>query len=181
MDWEAIGAIGEIIGASAVLLTLIAIYVQQRKIHALARADNQREVLVSANGLFDFIATHPSALESVRRCLQDFDNASPREQADFAKYAHLSINIAEQALYLFKDSLINKSSYEGMEGVALTLLVTPGGKQWWSRIGVAYGADIRHQLENTLQTQGSDILPVWEYLPHLRLDQIQQQESLAKT
>lgn len=42
MNWDAIGAMGEIIGAAAVLITLIAIYFQQRKIHKRSKADNQR-------------------------------------------------------------------------------------------------------------------------------------------
>ncbi|MGK0259789.1 MAG: hypothetical protein ACI96M_004519, partial [Candidatus Azotimanducaceae bacterium] len=42
MNWNALGAIGEIVGAAAVLITLIAIYLQQRKAHKLARAETQR-------------------------------------------------------------------------------------------------------------------------------------------
>lgn len=167
MNWDAIGAIGEIVGATAVLITLVAIYLQQRKVHALALAENQREALVTTTDLFDFIATHPTALESVRSCLQNFDDATPREQADFGRYAHMSINMAEQALYLYKEKLINHASYVGMEGVALMLLVTPGGEQWWSKTGVAFGADIRNQLENVLSERRREILPAWHYFPHL--------------
>ena len=50
------------------------------------------------------------------------------------------------------------------------LLVTPGGKQWWSHIGDAYGADIRGQLEHVLDERGDELLPAWHYFPHLGLD-----------
>ncbi|MGK0258208.1 MAG: hypothetical protein ACI96M_001641, partial [Candidatus Azotimanducaceae bacterium] len=77
---------------------------------------------------------------------------------------------AEQAFYLDKEGLLNHASYVGLEGIALMLLVTPGGKQWWSKIGPAFGADIREQLENILRERGNDILPAWHYFPHLDLN-----------
>ena len=168
MNWDAIGAIGEIIGAAAVLITLIAIYFQQRKIHALSRAENQRQILTSTRDLMEFVSVHPSALESIRQCLQNYDEASPQAQADFSNYSHAFVNLAEQAQYLYRDSLINKASYEGLENLALMLLATPGGSQWWQYGRVAFGTDIRDPLDKLLNSRKDDAVLLWDVLPYLK-------------
>ena len=166
MNWDAIGAIGEIIGAAAVLITLIAIYFQQRKIHALSRAENQRQILTSTRDLMEFVSDHPSALESIRSCLQNYEDAPSQAQVHFSNYCHGYVNLAEQAQYLYRDKLINKASYEGFEVLALMLLATPGGQQWWHQARVAFGEDIREPLDKMLENRGANTVLIWDVMPY---------------
>lgn len=52
MNWDAIGAIGEIVGALAVFLTLLAIYYQMRQSQALEKENAQRHLLEQSRSLF---------------------------------------------------------------------------------------------------------------------------------
>ena len=78
-------------------------------------------------------------------------NATSKQQAQFFFVVHTHINIAEKALYMERDELINLPSFEGMKGVALAYLVTPGGRQLWGDVKDAVGADIREELEQSIR------------------------------
>ena len=53
MTLETVYYITQIIAVGAILASLVAIYIQQRKDHILARADSQREVLQLNSNIFD--------------------------------------------------------------------------------------------------------------------------------
>jgi len=55
-----------------------------------------------------------------------------------------------------------------MEGAALISLVTPGGRQYWDRIRMFVGADIRGVLD-----RAKDIPPIWDVLPQYAPDETQ--------
>lgn len=57
--------------------------------------------------------------------MENYNDASPKAQADFSNYGHGIVNMAEQAQYLYRDKLINQASYEGFERLALALLASP--------------------------------------------------------
>lgn len=164
MTLETIYYITQIVAVGAILASLVAIYIQQRKDHALARAEHQRQILGEVPRYFELAATNPAVLQSLRTSFQNYDEASPQDQATFVHFMHTAINIAETALYMHKDKLINDASYAGFEGAALMSLVTPGGRQYWQRARLAVGADIREALDKALNER-TDIPPVWEFFP----------------
>lgn len=164
MTLENIYYITQIIAVGAILASLVAINIQQRKDHALARAEHQRQILTEVPRYFELAATNPAALKSIRRCYRDFEGASPQDQAAFAQHMHTGITLAETAFYMRKDKLLNDAMFVGFENAALINLVTPGGKQYWQRARLAVGADIREALDKALNER-TDIRPVWEFFP----------------
>lgn len=172
MSLETIYYIGQTIAVIAILASLVAIYIQQRKDHALARAEHQRQILSEVPRYFELAATNPAILQSLRKCFVNYDGASPQDQAAFVHFMHTAVNIAETALYMRKDKLINEASYAGFEGAALSSLVTPGGKQYWQRARLAIGADIRDALDKALMER-TDIPSAWEFFPQFAPDEVQ--------
>ncbi|MEM7730573.1 MAG: hypothetical protein AAF311_15120 [Pseudomonadota bacterium] len=164
MTLETIYYITQIIAVGLILASLIAIYIEQRKDHALARAEHQRELLANFKTLPEYLAEDRENLEAITACLQDFDGATPYQKAKFTYAAHLSVNSAEQALYMRNDKLISKAIFLGMLGIALQYLTTPGGRQWWNRVRLSYGADSRDLLDKELAEQTS-VSSIWEAWP----------------
>ena len=179
MTLETIYYIGQTIAVIAILASLVAIYIQQRKDHALARAEHQRQILSEVPRYFELAATNPAMLQSVRKCFVNFEGAYPQDQAVFVHFMHNAVNIAETALYMHKDKLINEASYVGFEGAVLMSLVTPGGKQYWQRARLAVGADIREALDKAL-AERKDTPPVWEFFPQFAPDQVKASISNEK-
>ena len=66
MTLETIYYITQIIAVGAILASLVAIYIQQRKDHVLARAEHQRQILAEVPRYTELAATDPAALQSIR-------------------------------------------------------------------------------------------------------------------
>jgi len=179
MTLETIYYIGQTIAVGAILTSLVAIWFQMRKDHALARAENQREILAEARRYTELAATDPAALESIRKCYQDFEGASRQDQAVFFHLMHTGVNIAEMALYMQKDKLINDASYAGFEGAALLNLTTPGGRQYWQRARMVVGTDIREALDKAL-SERKDHPPVWDFLPQFTPHEVVEENETPK-
>ncbi|MEO1662415.1 MAG: hypothetical protein AAFR51_15610 [Pseudomonadota bacterium] len=172
MSLETVYYVTQIIAVGAILISLIAIYIQQRKDHILARAENQREILREIENLTGIPVASPDALQNIRACYFDYEGATPAQQADFAHVVHKAISIAETALYMRNDKLIAEASYRGMEGAALLSLMTPGGQQYWQRMRMFLGSDIREALDQAMRER-TDIPPIWEVLPQYTPDPAQ--------
>ncbi|MEL6568823.1 MAG: hypothetical protein AAFQ22_10430 [Pseudomonadota bacterium] len=172
MSLETVYYVTQIIAVGAILISLIAIYIQQRKDHILARAENQREILREIENLTGIPVASPDALQNIRACYFDYEGATPAQQADFAHVVHKAISIAETALYMRNDKLIAEASYRGMEGAALLSLMTPGGQQYWQRMRMFLGRDIREALDQAMRER-KDIPPIWEVLPQYAPDPAQ--------
>ena len=63
MNWDALGAVGEIVGAAAVLATLI--YLARQVTHSvnLARAQQNKGLMDSYHGWNELIANNPAMAE----------------------------------------------------------------------------------------------------------------------
>ena len=169
MTLETIYYIGQTIAVGAILASLVAIYIQQRKDHALAKAESQRQLLQLNSGAFDSLADHPTCLESVQACLVDFDSRSARQQVEFYKYLHPQIENAEIAVYLRQDNLINDSSCEKFIAWTAVLLSTPGGQQCWEQGKLVYGPEIVDALNTYMREHTSELEVVYKTVSFLHL------------
>ena len=170
MTLETIYYITQIIAVGLILVSLIAIYFQQRKDHALARAETVKDLTKSAMGYFDTLVSEPRTLESVRACLQNYVSATPREQIDFIQFFQFAVLLAEQAYFMDQEKLLPDSTMEKHIAFPLTILNTPGGRQLWQVAKNTFSDEISSHLDKQLRENGHNIPPVWEMLPALGAD-----------
>lgn len=169
MTLETIYYIGQTIAVVAILASLVAIYIQQRKDHALARAEHQREILDSSTRLFDSNWLHRTGLESVRQCLVDFEDAEPDQQAEFGAFAVQTILLAEKAMYADQDGLLVDAALEAYLNIAVFFIGTPGGRQYWARTKPMFGDEIKTLLDKRLAATPDTLEGLLEVMPYLRL------------
>lgn len=164
MTLEDIYFISQTIAVVAILGSLGAIWVQLRKDHALARAKAQQELLAGLNTLYDYLANHPDAVDSIRACFQEFDSAPSHQQVQFGYLVHRGVNLAQQAVRLLRDKLIDQDLFDVCAGLALAYLNTPGGRQHWKTIRLMYDVNVRAVLDEALARQ-SDGPMIWDVYP----------------
>lgn len=169
MTLESIYYIGQTIAVGAILISLVAIFLQLRKDHALARAEHQREILDSSTRLFDSIRLQPTGLESVRQCLVDFEGAEPDQQADFGAFALQTILLAEKAMYADQDGLLVDAALEAYLNIAVFFIGTPGGRQYWVRTKPMFGDEIKKLLDGRLTATPDTLESLLAVMPYLRL------------
>lgn len=168
MTLETLYYVTQIIAVGLILISLVAIYIQQRKDHTLARVENQRDILQQCAQWFDDMLSSPTGLESVRACVQNFRNADPRQQAEFEQFMIKSVMLAEQAYYMHEERLINDNSYQRIVMLPVTHLVTPGGREYWADVKSAYGPDVVRVIDELLETEAPPLDTVYQIFPYLR-------------
>ena len=103
----------------------------------------------------------------MRNALADWDSATGDKKERANGWALSAALQAEQALYMWREGLINEASYRGFIGVAVAIAATPGGRQWWTNARIALGDDISDLIDHELESRPTDA-PNWiEIFPHL--------------
>lgn len=83
MNWDAIGAIGEIIGATAVIATLAYLSMQIRQSKTSATSANVLSAIESFNPLNMAVGSDPVLASLVNRGVSDFESLSESERAQY--------------------------------------------------------------------------------------------------
>ena len=141
MNWEAAGAIGEMIGAVAVIGSLLFVGNQLRQAQNIAKADAQRELLIGAAEWMSATRHDPDLFEVVSRLIYDYASASPGDRHRFSSWGYELLMLVERGLYMHRDGYMNPGAWRGFEGMAMSVLLTPGGAEWWQEARRVWGAD----------------------------------------
>jgi hypothetical protein len=110
MNWDALGAIVEIIGAIAVLVTLFYLATQIRQSNATARFETTRELMAQFNDLNRLYATD----STVRQVLLKEGDLSREEQEQLYTYADMYCNAWATAQLAFNQGLLDAALYQSV-------------------------------------------------------------------
>ena len=130
MNWEAIGAIGQLLGAVAVVATLLYIAREVRQNSRSLSISALRDTTAQWNHWSEMIATSTDLAEIVSKGNKSYDNLSESESLRYGAYV--------QSFFDNVDSYRSLAIDYGMEK-DLTLLASivsrriqiPGFKAWW--------------------------------------------------
>ena len=170
MTLETTYYITQIIAVVLILVSLVAIFIQQRKDHALAKAENQREILLKTTEWFDAMLSNPLGLESVQNCLLDFKSASSKEKAAFMQYIVKVIVMAEQANFMKREGLIDEDSGVKFIAFAAMHLGTPGGTEYWSNAKVAYANHVVEAIDEHMRSDPISVDQFYKMFPLFKID-----------
>ncbi len=135
MNWEALGAIGETIGALGVIGTLVYLAVQIRQNTKSLRASTYQAVLDSSRSDNELVLIHPH-LERVYRVGRRDPTALTDEERPL--FRHLVAQLFQHHEMMFlqhQQGVIDDDLWERRQ-IALQMLVSqPGVRQWWSGSG----------------------------------------------
>lgn len=170
MNWDAIGAVGELAGAVAVVASLLFVGYQLRQGQSIERAKAQRELLVQAREWMSLLASDEQLFEAVRSCLNDFDGADDFTKERFNAWGFNMLLIFEQVHYMHIDGFVNDGSFYRFEQVMLAIFRTTGGAQWWKITFDVVGTDVGNYLASRLEEIGDSVKPWNELLPYLQAE-----------
>lgn len=130
MNWEAIGAVGEILGAVGVIATLIYLAVQIRQSTAATNRSNVRHSLESQNAALASLLEE-SVAELFIRGLKSLDSLNEVERYRFDNAFVQWVSACEQAFLDSREGNFSSDSFRVFENAIVGYMLTPGGKQWW--------------------------------------------------
>jgi hypothetical protein len=158
MTLQDVSLLAQVFGVLLVSGSLIFVGLQMRQTHAVERANAQRHLLTQWQEWQNSLALDESVFADVRDCMHDYSGSTVFKRQRFFAWAFFALWICEQALYQSQEGLINKVSFDRMIGCMVSIIIMPGGAQWWEEARQLVGADISAYLNRQL-AGGPESLP----------------------
>ena len=125
-------------------------------------------MLIQAREWMNSTRLDPDLFCVVARLMEDYLGADPADQAKFSSWGFDLLFMVEAAMYMRRDGFQNEASFRGFEAVAISIIRTPGGAQWWEEARRVWGQDAVDHITARLQETVDDIPPWNELRPEFK-------------
>jgi len=134
MNWDAIGAIGEIVGATGVIGTLIYLAIQVKASTAATGSENRSAI---ANGYREIVTLNldPDIARAFRNGLWDYPEMPFDSRVKFANLCSHEALLFQGAFAQYEVGQLERETYESYLSWFASVVSTPGGFKWWEEIG----------------------------------------------
>ena len=168
MNWDAAGAIGEIIGALAVVASLLYLSIQIRRADQTQRAESVRAVLDGFRDRWNVNCFNEGDVADLfAKGLTDFEALDDSEKRRFFYLFAECILQMQQCLELSDAGFLPKLAYDTWIYYTATLIQTPGGKQAWPLVEATISKNVRDILNDYIE-QNPDTPSYLELNPIMR-------------
>lgn len=135
MNWDALGAIAEMVASVAVLITLIYLAIQVKQNTAMSREAILRNQTDRNMDNSKFIAGTPGLMDIYIRAMDDPDQVTREERWRFGSYMY-GMFLDFQEAYHFNESRRQNDYWWPMIRKNITFYLSrPGGRAWWKSQG----------------------------------------------
>ena len=156
MNWEAIGAIGEVLGALAVFVTIFYLAIQTRRATQANLATVFQNHFNAVNQQINEMWSAANA-ELMIKGLQSFSRLSPSEKGRFDAYATNVFNLFEASMVHVNQRLLGPETMENWQWYMRNhFLFYPGVQEWWALKKPLYPPAVREWIDTEIGTAEAD-------------------------
>jgi hypothetical protein len=131
MNWEAIGAIGEIGGALAVLLSLIYLAIQIRQNTRMMRSSAKQQLTAGSQNLIYKAIDNSDAWVKLTSGEQA---SSPEEDARMSLLVRAMLRGFEAQTYQYHAGLLEKDEWRALRAAIVGMCTLPGVAKYWEEL-----------------------------------------------
>ena len=146
MNWEAIGAVGEVLGAVGVVVTLAYLAVQIRANTRTMRAESRRAQRASSRDVNLHIAADSELARIFNEGLKDPSKLDATESVQFRFILAEMVAVASET---FEEARSGVGDQEYQQ-VVLVFLRAPGGREWWQRYGKVFNPEFQAYVNQSV-------------------------------
>ena len=148
VNWEAISAIGQIVGALAVVISLIYVAREIRTNARSARVASLHDV----NRWLGELVTHPHVRELYYRGIHDFESLKGADIVGFANFMNQGFFIFQELYYQQLDGHLDPRIWGPSEAAMRDLNAYPGVQGWWRVRSHYFNKDFANYINQLQQT-----------------------------
>jgi hypothetical protein len=157
MDWEAVGAIGEIAGAIGVILTLLYLSVQVRSSTLASRVESKLAATRMYTDFLNGLIQSPEINELFLRARKDISSLTSEEFHRFSNLALQSFSFFSAGYFQYSRGTLHESDWHENMAVMRFWLQGEGCRQWWAKVGIhMYGIEFVTFIESEIQKLDSN-------------------------
>ena len=150
MNWEAISAIGQLVGAVAVVVSLIYLATQVRSSARATRIASERSLVEMLIRFTQQLAEHPHLSELFYRGIHDFESLEGAERVRFSAIIVQLFRLYEETYYGQLEGHVAVRIWRQAEVPLRDFSGYPGVQAWWRSRSHWFGEDFAN-LVNQLQ------------------------------
>jgi hypothetical protein len=148
VNWEAISAIGQIVGAFAVVISLIYL---AREIRSNARAARLASMETLVRWLRQLVE-HPDLSELYYRGIHDFESLKGADLVRFSMVMNQLFHIVSELYYQQLDGHLEPRVWRDHEAPLRDLIAYPGVQGWWRLRSHWFSEEFANHINELLQT-----------------------------
>lgn len=131
MNWDAIGATGEVIGAIAVIGTIFYLAIQVRQNSAIVRANSEWDTQLSFASINELIAQGGTIGEVTFKGFSDPDSLTPYEAYLFHRIIRATLQKLEAQYALYRRGNLDDEIWGNRRSFAKSLTISKAGALVW--------------------------------------------------
>ncbi len=148
MNWSAVSALAEVVGAFGLIVTLIYLSKQIRDNTASIRRANTHDALGSIAHFNEFIASDPQLVDLFWRGTGNPDSLSEDEWRRFVSLASTLIRRFELLYLDHLDGSLSDEIWASQSSNIATWMGTPGSRRWFDALGKHVHPGFREMVSN---------------------------------
>ena len=149
MNWDALGAVAELVGATGVIASLFYLGTQIRQNTRSVRASSYHAVVTNLSGLSGEIARDEATADILFRGQSDFHALKRIEQLRFSLIMVSLFRSYEDIFYQYRQEMIDESVWKGWAHSMTRIFWSPGAQIWWPSWREDCHRDFREFLETS--------------------------------
>ena len=135
MNWDAIGVVAEIIGAAAVVISLVYLASQIRSQTVESKLTATRDLADKRAEFMKILATDDAAAKIWLKAIRDYESLKGVERMKASMLFHITMRGAEKEFIHIGTGHADDPYLESVNRVLLGTLSFPGLRQWWKTTG----------------------------------------------
>lgn len=157
MNWEAIAAVGQVIGALAVFLTLAYLARQVRQANCQNLLSSYQHTYDTINQFLQSTLASADLADIVVRGRESYASLNPADRLRFDHFHLIILNVVESHLFQVERTAdpLEKDyrawARENMQGVIQGYFAYPGTRAFWAGIEALFEPAVRHFIAAALQ------------------------------
>jgi len=148
VNWEAISAIGQIVGALAVVISVLYLARDIRSNARSARVASLHDI----NRWLGELVEHPDLAELYYRGIRDFRSLKSSDLVQFSALMVQMFFIFQELYYQQSDRHLDPRMRRGLETAMRDLNAYPGVQAWWRFRSQSFGEEFANYVNQLQQT-----------------------------
>ncbi len=152
VNWEAISAIGQIVGAFAVVISLIYLASEVRRNTRAKQLGAMRSMSDAFNRWVQQLAQHPHLTDVYYRGIHDFESLKTGDLIRFSALMGQAFKVHEELYYLQAEGHLETGVWRGWERAIRDLNGYPGVQAWWRSRSHWFSEEFAKFIDHVQQT-----------------------------
>ena len=157
MNWDAIGAIAELLGAAGVVASLLYLTVQLRAGNRASAVDAKLKSSQMLNDFMDLLIRNPEFDELLQKGRKNLASLTREEYLQFSNMSLKAFWFFSAAYFQLQQRTLSEADFVETRAVLRYWLRTQGCKDWWEKLGRnMHGDDFIAFIESEIETLAAE-------------------------